>query len=129
MKAQALVEKMQLQEERDWLHKQQQDRKRKAMQPKKPQSRAAANIAKVTQLRHQTAKMRFELESNKQLAAATKSHQDASVALYLANLTPAQQAERDEDTRRMAVYYSSLCPELSFAWREEAAATFRNRKV
>jgi hypothetical protein len=127
MTAEALVEKLQLREEPEWL-RMEQERRRKARQPKLV-GRVDANLAKIAKLRHQTTEMRFELESNKQLAAATKRHQDASVALYLSNLTPAQQVERDEDARRMAFHYSSLCPELSPSWREEATATFRNRKL
>jgi hypothetical protein len=127
MKAEALVKKMHLREEREWL-RMEQERRRKAKQPK-PVSRAQANIARVVELRKKTAAIDYELETQRTLAAESKRHQDASVALYLANLTPAQRAERDEDTRRMAFHYSGLIPELSPSWREEAAAAFKNRKL
>jgi hypothetical protein len=48
------------------------------------------------------------MKTAKLLATATKNHQEASVACYLANLSPAEKAQRDEDMRRMQEHYSSV---------------------
>jgi|HubBroStandDraft_6_1064221.scaffolds.fasta_scaffold3337515_1 hypothetical protein len=90
MTAERLVAKLELQAEREWLHKQQ-ERKRKARQPK-PVSRAEANINKIVQLDKKTFDSHYELATQRMLAVATKENQDASLSLYLANLTPAQRA-------------------------------------
>jgi hypothetical protein len=127
MKAERLVAKLELQAEREWLHKEQ-ERRRTARQ-QKPLTRAEANINKIVQLEKKTFDCHYELATQRMLAVATKQNQDASVALYLANMTPAEKAENENDLRRMAFHYSSLCPELSPSWQEEAAAAFRNRKL
>lgn len=121
MNLESLLDKLELEAEKT--------RKRPTVQVPKPASRTDANNAKIRQLRKRTDAMRVELESNKQLAAATKSHQDASVALYLANLTPVEKAERDEDARRMAVYASQFCREASQDWRQQAQEEFAKKRL
>jgi len=104
------------------------DRKREFMQPK-PVGRAVANNTKIRQLRQRTNEMRYELESSRQLEAEVKRNQEAAVALYRSNMTPAQKQEHDEDTRRMAVYASQLCREASPDWRADAAKAMAEKKL
>jgi hypothetical protein len=101
----------------------------KATQPKKPFSKADQNMNKISALRQKTSKINFEMETHKLLATATKDHQEASVACYLTNLTPAERREHDEEMRRMAHYYSGICEEVSPDWREQATAAFRSKRV
>jgi hypothetical protein len=119
-----LLEKLEAEAvEKSWL-----DRKREAMQPKQV-SKADTNINKICQLRSRTKEMRFELESNKQVELETKRNQEAAIALYRSNLTPAEKKENYLHMQKMAVPYSSLCAEVSPTWRDEASIAFRNRKL
>jgi hypothetical protein len=96
---------------------------------KGPMSKADQNMNKVSALRQKTYQINFEMETCKLLAAETKEHKQASVALYLANLSPVEKREHDEDMNRIAHYYSGICPEASSSWREEARAEFRNKRL
>ena len=98
-----------------------------AKKPKKPISKSDQNMSKIADLREKTYEINFEMKTDKLLATETKKHQEASVASYLANLSPAERREHDEDMRRIAEHYSALCPEVSNSWREDATAAFRNR--
>ena len=102
---------------------------RRQVMQSKPLSKTEANISTAAQLRRKTLDMQRELESNRQLAAETKRHQEAALALYRSNSTPAGKKRDDEDMQRIAVHYSSLCAEASPTWREEASIAFRNRKL
>ena len=93
------------------------------------ESKTQLNLSKIAKLRSRTADINDELATNKQLEQATKLNQQARAALYLANLTPEQKREHDEDVQRMAQHYSAICPEASPMWREDATAAFRNRRL
>jgi hypothetical protein len=127
MTAERLVAKMQLQEELDWRQKRE-ERKRQLAQPK-PVNKAEANISTIVQLRKKTAAIDYELETQRTLAAESKRHQEASVALYLANLTPQERAERDEDTRRMQLYAAQYCKEAGPDWRQQAQEVFAKKRL
>jgi len=86
-------------------------------------------LSKVSALRQKTSQINFEMETDKLLAAETKKHKKAAVARYLANLTPEQKREHDEDIRRMGHYYSGICKEAATSWREDATVAFRNRSL
>jgi hypothetical protein len=96
---------------------------------KKPVNKADQNIKKIADLQGKTQRMNYEVKTAKLLATATKDHQQASVACYLANLSPSEKAQRDEDMRRMGHYYSRVCQEASPNWREDARAEFRNKRL
>jgi hypothetical protein len=100
-----------------------------AKQPAQPISKTDQNMSSIAELREKTSKMNFEMKTDKQLATEKKNYQDASVACYLANLTPEQKRERDEDMRRMAHYYSGICKEVSNSWREDGTAAFRSKRL
>jgi hypothetical protein len=86
-------------------------------------------MSSIAELREKTSKINFELETGKQLAAETKKYQEATVALYLANLTPEEKREHGEDMRRIAEQYSVIYPEASPDWREQATAEFQNKRL
>jgi hypothetical protein len=100
-----------------------------AKQPKKPISTTDQNMNRIADLREKTQKINFEMETRKLLAAEKKKYQEASVALYLANLSSEQKREHDEDMQRIAHYYSGVCKEASPSWREDATAEFRNKRL
>jgi hypothetical protein len=60
--------------------------------------------------------MNYETETAELLAAETKKHRDASVAFYLANLTPEQKREHDQEMQRIAQHYSDRYPYISPSW-------------
>jgi hypothetical protein len=101
----------------------------KTKQPKKPINKADQNMNEISALRQKTSQINFELETGKQLAAEKKQYQEASVAMYLANLSPAEKRERDKDMRRIVEHCSAICPEASPSWREQARAAFRNKRL
>jgi hypothetical protein len=86
-------------------------------------------LSKIAALREKTSQINFEMKTDKLLAAGTKKHQEASLALYLSNLTPEQKREHEDDIRRIAEHYAAICPEVSPAWREQATAEFRNTRL
>jgi hypothetical protein len=96
-------------------------------QPEKPVTKANQNWRKIEDLRQKTSQIHYEIKTDKLLADEVKKYKEASVALYLANLTPAEKAEHEADMRRMAHYYSGICKEASYSWREDAAAEFGSR--
>ena len=100
-----------------------------AKELKKPMNKAHQNLSKIAALREKTSQINFEMETGKLLATERKKHQGAAVAFYLANLTPEEKRENDEDMRRIAEHYSAICPEASPAWREDATAEFRNKRL
>ena len=95
----------------------------------KPITKAEANIKKISELRQKTDAARFELETNKQLAEQTKLYEDARLALYRSNLTPAQKWEQEQDAYRMGMWASQYCAEASPNWREEAQAAFNAKNL
>jgi hypothetical protein len=118
-----LLEKLNAEAER-WAFNQ---RIVKAKQPKKPISKVDQKMSKIADLRQKTCHINYEMDTDRVLAAETKKHKEASLALYLANLTPDQKREHDQDMRRIAKHYSAICPEASHSWREDAKAEFGNR--
>jgi hypothetical protein len=92
--------------------------------PQKPVSKVQQNWQKISALRQKTSQINYEMKTGKLLAEETRKYQEASVALYLANLTPEQRREHDEDMRRMGHYYSEMCPEASPDWRKDSTAAF-----
>jgi hypothetical protein len=96
----------------------------RATQPKRTMSKADQNIKKIADLQGKTQRMNYELKTAELLATATKNHKDASVAFYLANLSPEQKREHEDDMRRIAEHYSAICPEASPDWRKDATAAF-----
>ena len=128
MKTETLVAELEFQREME-LDRKEKEWKRKLLAPKPPVSRIDANISRIIQLQDQTNKMRDELAAQQLLAVESRRNQNASMDLYLANLTHAEQEERDEDTRRMQLYASQFCREAGPDWREDATAAFKNRKL
>jgi hypothetical protein len=98
-------------------------------QPAQPISKTDQNMSSIAGLREKTSQINFEMETGKLLAVETKKYQEASLALYLSNLTPEQKREHDEDMRRMQEHYSGICEEVSPDWREQATAAFRNKRL
>ena len=72
---------------------------------KKLISKADSKTSKIADLRQKTSQINYEMETDKVLAW-TMRYQEASLARYLAKLTPEQQREREEDMTRIAQYYS-----------------------
>jgi hypothetical protein len=95
-----------------------------ARRAQRPMSKADQNIKKIAELQGKTRRINYEMKTAELLAAATKKHKEASVASYLASLSPAEKREHDEDMRRIAEHYSAICPEASPDWRKDATAAF-----
>lgn len=97
--------------------------------PKKPMSKTDQSMSKIANLREKTSKINLEIETDKLLAAETKKHKNASVASYLADLSPEQKREHDQNMRRIAEHYSARYPDVAASWREDATAVFRNKRL
>jgi hypothetical protein len=87
------------------------------------------NRNKIAKLRNETNNIHHELRTNEVLAAETRRHQEAAVALYQSQLTPHQRRERTEGMRKMGIAFSSVCKEVHPNWREHVSTEFRNRRV
>ena len=126
MNLERLLHKLEAEAEEDaWLK-----RKTAAIQLKsKVPTRAETNTKRIAELRKRTGDMRHELETNRELAEETKLHQEAALALYRSNLTPAQKREQEQDAYRMGVWASGFCAEASPNWREEAQAAFNSKNL
>jgi hypothetical protein len=96
---------------------------------KNPISKADQNMSSIAELREKTSQINFELKTGKQLAGEKKKYREASVALYLAKMSPEEKRERDEDMRRIAEHYSARYPDASSTWREDSAEAFRSKKL
>jgi hypothetical protein len=101
----------------------------KAKQSAKHISKANQNMNRIAALRQKTSQINSEMKTDQLLAAETKKHQEASVAFYLANLTPEEKREHGEDMRRIAEHYSAIGPEASPDWREQERADFQNKRL
>jgi hypothetical protein len=99
-----LLEKLQAEER----YSRNQQRVKDILSSAKP-SKTAQNTNKMRQLERETADMRAEVWSGKQLATAQKQFEAASLELYRQNMTPAKKQERHEDTRRMQLAFSRAC--------------------
>jgi hypothetical protein len=81
------------------------------------------------QLRRKAAAAEHELKLNRQLEVQSKRLQKAKVELYKASRTDRERKELDADTRRMAIAFSTVCPEAHPDWREKAEEEFRFKSV
>jgi hypothetical protein len=86
-------------------------------------------IRQISNLRKNTAEVRFQLELDRQLETESKKHLEATIRLRESRLTPAERKARAEEARRGRKLYSRIIPEVSEDWRDDATAAFKNKKL
>lgn len=119
MKAERLLQKLQLQaavaSERE-----RQERRYEAAHPTvKPEVQEDQKISRICNLRKRTNDIRFQLELDKQLKLEEEKLLKASVELREANMTSAERKARAEEVRRGQILFSRLVPENHPDWRQQ----------
>jgi hypothetical protein len=96
----------------------------------KPKSRAEIKRQKLFELRRKNNEIRCELDINRELEQEAKRNEEARLALYRANMSPAQKRQQEEDTQRMATWASgsALKPRSHGGLMPKQRSTRRNYK-
>jgi hypothetical protein len=94
---------------------------------KAPPTKLQQKTEKLMEMRRQAAAAEHELKLSRELEAESKRLQEARLELYRANRTKREQQMLETDTRRMAIAFSTVCPEAHPDWRQHAAEAFRSR--
>jgi len=129
MRAETLVEKLELQEAQEWERKELQ-RIRQAANPTVTQNtRVDQAMSMMAHLREKKKAIYVELEMRHRLKAEQASYMRAALELREANLTAADRKVRAEETRRGQILFSRVCPELHPEWRQHAQEQFLAKKL
>jgi hypothetical protein len=129
MRAERLVAKLELQEQREWERKEQ-ERMRQAANPTVTlDTRVDQAISMMAHLREKKRSIYVELEMRHRLKAEQASYMRAASELREANLSAEERRLREVETRRGQILYSKVCPELHPDWRQHAQEEFLAKKL
>jgi hypothetical protein len=84
---------------------------------------------KLMEMRRKTAAAEYELRMNRQLELETLRLQKAPGQLYRSNMTDKERKQLKTDTDRMAIAFSTVCPEVHPDWRRMAKEEFENKRL
>jgi hypothetical protein len=94
-----------------------------------PPTKLQQKTEKLMLTRRKAADAERELKLNRQLEMESKRLQKAKGELYRANMTDKERKQLKTDTDRMAIAFSTVCPEAHPAWRNQVAEEFRSKSV
>jgi hypothetical protein len=96
---------------------------------KAPPTKLQQKSEKLMLMRRKSAEAERELKLNRQLEMESERLQKAKGALYRANMTDKERKQLKTDTDRMAIAFSTVCPEVHPDWRNQVAEEFRSKSV
>jgi hypothetical protein len=96
---------------------------------KAPPTKLQQKSEKLMLTRGKAAEAERELKLNRQLQAETLRLQKANLELYRSNMTDKERKQLKIDTDRMAIAFSTVCPEVHPEWRRMAKEEFENKRL
>jgi hypothetical protein len=130
MRAERLVEKLQLEADLEFKRKWTTDRQKIVERSvRKPETKSQQCRKQLSQLRANTAEIERELDLRKEVESESRRNLEARMKLLEANRSPEEKKAQAEEIRRGQILFSRIVPENHPDWRAQATAEFLAKKL